>query len=268
MSHPAASAVPLALAAFLACWQGAIAGAADLDCPDFRTQEEAQAYFERIGGSPSYNADLLDSDGDGVACELNPSGADGAVQRPTPSPSPRPTPRPRPTPTRAPVVARPGAAPTARSPDDGVLFEVGGWRVTDGQVLLVGLLVGVPLLFGVVGAAGEGRQRRHASPARPAWMSPSPARTANRTANPPKADAYDTRTMPYRDYLQTPEWQATRGSALRRAGYRCQLCNGRDGPLDVHHRTYARRGNEAAEDVIVLCRTCHALFHARRGTPR
>ena len=48
--------------------------AADLDCPGFRTQEEAQAYFERIVGSPAYNADLLDRDRDGIARELNPSG--------------------------------------------------------------------------------------------------------------------------------------------------------------------------------------------------
>ena len=50
--------------------------------------------------------------------------------------------------------------------------------------------------------------------------------------------------MPYRSYLQTPEWQAKRGRALQRAGYRCQVCTGSGGPLDVHHRTYARRGAE------------------------
>ena len=68
------------------------------------------------------------------------------------------------------------------------------------------------------------------------------------------------KSMPYREYLQSPEWQATRQRALKRANYRCQVCNG-GGRLDVHHRTYVRRGEEAATDVIVLCRDCHALYH-------
>lgn len=68
------------------------------------------------------------------------------------------------------------------------------------------------------------------------------------------------RFMPYRDYLQTPEWQSTRSDALRRARYQCQTCAA-GGALHVHHRTYARRGNEYASDLIVLCADCHELFH-------
>lgn len=67
-------------------------------------------------------------------------------------------------------------------------------------------------------------------------------------------------TMPYREYLQTPEWQARRLRALERAGHRCQVCN--DGKqLNVHHRTYERRGNERDEDLFTLCRGCHSIFH-------
>lgn len=69
------------------------------------------------------------------------------------------------------------------------------------------------------------------------------------------------RSMPYREYLKTPEWQATRTHQLRRAGYACQVCNAKGGLLNVHHRTYERRGNEAQEDLVVLCRGCHELFH-------
>jgi 5-methylcytosine-specific restriction endonuclease McrA len=72
------------------------------------------------------------------------------------------------------------------------------------------------------------------------------------------------RSMPYREYLKTPEWQACRRDALRRADYSCQVCNS-GGPLDVHHRTYERRGTERASDLIVLCRDCHALFHGERA---
>lgn len=68
------------------------------------------------------------------------------------------------------------------------------------------------------------------------------------------------RSMPYREYLQTPEWKERRIEALRRAGRRCQVCSA-SGGLDVHHRSYERRGAERASDLTVLCRPCHSLFH-------
>ncbi|MEP0149979.1 MAG: hypothetical protein ABJE71_07505 [Nitratireductor sp.] len=70
----------------------------------------------------------------------------------------------------------------------------------------------------------------------------------------------DLRSMPYRDYLNTPEWQDRRKRALRSAGFKCQTCSG-GGQLHVHHRTYARRGDEWNKDLIVLCAACHQLFH-------
>jgi 5-methylcytosine-specific restriction endonuclease McrA len=68
------------------------------------------------------------------------------------------------------------------------------------------------------------------------------------------------RSMPYSEYLQTDHWKAVRTQALARAHYRCQVCNS-TGRLDVHHRTYDRRGQELPEDLIVLCRSCHETFH-------
>lgn len=44
----------------------------DKDCSDFATHAEAQAYFESKGGSPTNNADKLDADRDGIACESLP----------------------------------------------------------------------------------------------------------------------------------------------------------------------------------------------------
>jgi len=66
--------------------------------------------------------------------------------------------------------------------------------------------------------------------------------------------------MPYYEYLQTDEWKNTRKRALRRAGFKCELCNS-DGELHVHHKTYERRGDEDNDDLIVLCKNCHAKFH-------
>ncbi|WP_285588086.1 excalibur calcium-binding domain-containing protein [Actinomycetospora sp. NBRC 106378] len=43
--------------------------AGDRDCADFATQQQAQQYFESIGGSSTNNADRLDENHNGVACE-------------------------------------------------------------------------------------------------------------------------------------------------------------------------------------------------------
>jgi endonuclease YncB( thermonuclease family) len=48
--------------------------AGDLDCSDFRTQEQAQRAYENAGPGDPHN---LDADGDGIACESLPSGGGG-----------------------------------------------------------------------------------------------------------------------------------------------------------------------------------------------
>lgn len=66
--------------------------------------------------------------------------------------------------------------------------------------------------------------------------------------------------MMYKDYLQTHHWKETRENALIKSNYKCALCNSIV-QLNVHHKTYENRGNEKPEDLIVLCRNCHAKFH-------
>lgn len=75
------------------------------------------------------------------------------------------------------------------------------------------------------------------------------------------AELSELKSMPYSAYLKTDHWKKTRASALRRAGNRCQICNRDDVQLHVHHRTYVRRGEERASDLIVLCADCHKTFH-------
>lgn len=60
------------------------ATAPDLDCADFPNQAAAQSYFLSRGG-PASDPDRLDSDGDGIACELNPCPCDHST---TPTPQP------------------------------------------------------------------------------------------------------------------------------------------------------------------------------------
>jgi hypothetical protein len=70
-------------------------------------------------------------------------------------------------------------------------------------------------------------------------------------------------SIDYRTYLESDAWKRRRSVALSEAGHRCQVCN-REGQLDVHHRTYERLGNELPQDLVVLCRECHQLFHSNR----
>jgi gas vesicle protein len=71
------------------------------------------------------------------------------------------------------------------------------------------------------------------------------------------------RAMPYAKYLKTQHWIDKRNSALRRAKYKCELCNRDNVALQVHHKTYERRGHEYSSDLIVLCSSCHARHHGK-----
>lgn len=70
-------------------------------------------------------------------------------------------------------------------------------------------------------------------------------------------------TMLYSEYLKTPHWQAMRQKVLAYWDNRCAICSS-DKRIDVHHRTYDRRGRELLTDLIPLCRSCHQTFHETR----
>jgi RNase P subunit RPR2 len=64
----------------------------------------------------------------------------------------------------------------------------------------------------------------------------------------------------YQDYIQSPEWEKVRKRILKRARGKCEKCRKRP-PLQVHHLTYARLGNERDEDLLAVCGPCHQSFH-------
>jgi 5-methylcytosine-specific restriction endonuclease McrA len=105
---------------------------------------------------------------------------------------------------------------------------------------LILLLVGVALLA-VVGRMLEAR-----------------ARTRRR-------EARERRQREYRQYLRSEGWMLRRQVALDRARGFCEDCGAR-GSLDVHHRTYKRKGNERPEDLVAVCRRCHKERHAGKRT--
>ena len=72
--------------------------------------------------------------------------------------------------------------------------------------------------------------------------------------------------MPYGEYLRTDHWGRIRASATSAAGGRCQVCNSQR-RIEVHHRTYDRRGEEHPSDLTVLCSGCHSKFHEDGAMP-
>lgn len=77
--------------------------------------------------------------------------------------------------------------------------------------------------------------------------------------------------MECEDYLRSDEWDRIKRLAIQLADGRCRGCNTPDN-IEVHHRTYARRGFEDVEDLTVLCAACHDAVHlvadGRRGVVR
>lgn len=67
--------------------------------------------------------------------------------------------------------------------------------------------------------------------------------------------------MPFSEYQRTQEWKIKRSRALVRAGNKCQLCSSVEKPLNAHHNTYERYGDELLKDLTVLCRACHKRYH-------
>ncbi len=68
----------------------------------------------------------------------------------------------------------------------------------------------------------------------------------------------------YLEYIGSLFWKEKRKEFLEYWEYRCSSCKNAGTasvPLDVHHNTYERLGNEKHNDCIVLCRKCHDLLH-------
>ena len=70
--------------------------------------------------------------------------------------------------------------------------------------------------------------------------------------------------MNYHEYINSPAWFERRRVHFRAndANTRCFVCNWHGkSSLHVHHITYDRLGSEAPEDLVSLCRNCHAVVH-------
>ena len=73
-------------------------------------------------------------------------------------------------------------------------------------------------------------------------------------------------TDEYKEYLNSFAWKIQRVKALERANWRCEKC-GKSRyqiTLQVHHLTYDNLGHEKAEDLQVLCKSCHEAADGQR----
>lgn len=74
--------------------------------------------------------------------------------------------------------------------------------------------------------------------------------------------------LPYKEFLNSYYWKIVRNYLVYKRGYKCELCAIK-GDFNVHHKTYENRGEEHKhlEDLILLCRICHAKFHDKLEEP-
>ena len=63
--------------------------------------------------------------------------------------------------------------------------------------------------------------------------------------------------MDYESYINSVLWREKSRRIRKRDGYRCLICGTTDVPLEVHHLTYDRLGEELDSDLITVCHDCH-----------
>ena len=73
---------------------------------------------------------------------------------------------------------------------------------------------------------------------------------------------HETSYSQYNGYLQSSHWKDIRRQRLAMDGFQCSIC-GTAKNLDVHHLTYERLGHEDLDDLVSLCKRCHAIVHEK-----
>lgn len=70
------------------------------------------------------------------------------------------------------------------------------------------------------------------------------------------------RRVVYSEHMSSDKWKFFRDQIINERGDMCERCGKiGNGPLNIHHLTYARLGHELPEDVKVYCLPCHKLMH-------
>jgi hypothetical protein len=72
----------------------------------------------------------------------------------------------------------------------------------------------------------------------------------------------------YNAHINSAKWRNLRREVVRLRGLRCERCGRFKGRLCLHHKTYARFGNEALDQVELLCCQCHKPADKQRQERR
>lgn len=73
------------------------------------------------------------------------------------------------------------------------------------------------------------------------------------------------RTKRARQRLDPEQYDTLRNQVLRRDGWKCQFCSTMSN-LELHHKEFrSHAGNDSEENLITLCRSCHANLHESRS---
>jgi hypothetical protein len=70
--------------------------------------------------------------------------------------------------------------------------------------------------------------------------------------------------MTYYEYLRSLHWQRTWALKMESTKDMCEICGAR--ARQVHHVLY-RLGQERLEELLAVCRECHAAIHAGQEAP-
>ena len=76
-----------------------------------------------------------------------------------------------------------------------------------------------------------------------------------------QSDRQQEHSSRYAAYLASEHWRQFRLNLLAAEGGRCQDCQHTGLRVQVHHLHYNSVGHEQRQDVLVLCRDCHAKRH-------
>ena len=67
----------------------------------------------------------------------------------------------------------------------------------------------------------------------------------------------------YDNYLNTEHWQLIRSRMITDTSV-CSICGKPRRPLQIHHLTYDRVGNELDSDLRLVCAGCHKWIHSSK----
>jgi hypothetical protein len=75
----------------------------------------------------------------------------------------------------------------------------------------------------------------------------------------------------YLRVIHSDRWRFMKRRMIEVRGNKCEGCGDASTPLELHHDTYERLGNEWPSDLRLLCRDCHRaedIFRAERSRQR